>query len=1334
MVRDCIQLHVQLGYLLILSDSSTPTSTQISSANSNIFEPPLCRTLTDIERAHVRNALLAIVADSCLRTNQPNVLPLLQFVAYFLEYERVSVAKHGPLSTSSSSTVTITPQQRMRQDRYETTTSLMDILTHLLRQSPVTLIQHFEGRSEGISAWIASVFITSQDDFIRSLGLNFLRLLLYPIPHQHHQHQQQHPSNNNNATNTAKGNDILFKLLWHILKQNSSNFGSNSFGQLLQFLFPAKPEQTQLLSTTTACVQMESLYGGYTYLRKVTNNNKLHTLHQHQLHPNGIPMCFRLLKYLYNPSSSNFNSSQNNYLHSLLDVLLATTTNTNQLQALSNKPAYWLSPLFELLCQQHLPVYEKAMNLYVKLLSHRMRYGGDPALLLLEKLACLQNTNHSHGKTTLYSVLVHLLMEFTHHGTIHLNSNTENTSNANTQNNVNPLRKSARIVTRAFSSNGTNDMDFRTAVKQWRFLRHWTAVVVCILSQSGLLLDHGMQQQSKNEGGGGVMDACIALSGGTLSLLDAFIFPEEDEEDEGNDLTASAANHLLSASPYHASTATASTQSSQTQSSNNDPPDVMLRGLALVKPVEPRIGTAQGPLLASLLRLSLLLIRKLDPSSLKFREACSRLRCLFHWALEMIREISVTCGYSNAFHELTAKLDRCVLATVLTCHLALRNMDAMLQQFYSQDGADATNTKQQQHPRNIRRTFLSAMELREIIIDAVRRRSEVLREALSLEAYEALQFGLEQQSHRQRRRTSLSDIPWTTKEQNIRMFLKCDWIVNFVPSERMLSDGQVYKKRTSNKRGILALREIYKENLNIEKEFESKLQESFELYLQDERAWAGDVQLVRQREILGDTLGKKLRSSYKKLDLPLEDDTAVAMTEALAEEEDWQYDYAMHPSGRRLWLLPQVNRSKEYIKYAYDMSLGQSGQDASQLDGEKTSTLAAADDVNNMDVMKLQRKLSFNPFSEYNDKDEEEEEDEEEDDPDPQEKEEDPLEETVSESEMDLHHPSSSINNARFGFPSGSSNAETSWASTEFSFAPDEYILYHQSATWIRLRSHARGILLLTNLALYFKVNAVISSMNASLEVTDPWMDQQQQQQQQQEFGKFSSSARRWKHINLKHIMARRHVMQYSAMEIFYENQVSLLMNLHTIEQCDAFYSQLRSQCSLPSLQTLYKENKKQRRKLSRPAVLMKKSTQATELWRTRRMSNYDYLMYLNKLAGRSFHDVTQYPIMPWVLCDYSSQEIDLTDPKVYRDLTKPVGALNAQRLQMLLERYEDFLAEDEDKKFLYGSHYSSPGVVLHYLIRQEPFTSMAVELQSGRFDVPDRLFFGMYEWLFSFT
>ena len=63
--------------------------------------------------------------------------------------------------------------------------------------------------------------------------------------------------------------------------------------------------------------------------------------------------------------------------------------------------------------------------------------------------------------------------------------------------------------------------------------------------------------------------------------------------------------------------------------------------------------------------------------------------------------------------------------------------------------------------------------------------------------------------------------------------------------------------------------------------------------------------------------------------------------------------------------------------------------------------------------------------------------------------------------------------------------------------------------------------------------------------------------------------------------------------------------------------------------------------------------------------------MALNLMAGRTFNDITQYPVFPWILSDYTSEELDLSDPKVFRDLSKPVGALNPDRLEQLVDRYK---------------------------------------------------------------
>lgn len=66
-----------------------------------------------------------------------------------------------------------------------------------------------------------------------------------------------------------------------------------------------------------------------------------------------------------------------------------------------------------------------------------------------------------------------------------------------------------------------------------------------------------------------------------------------------------------------------------------------------------------------------------------------------------------------------------------------------------------------------------------------------------------------------------------------------------------------------------------------------------------------------------------------------------------------------------------------------------------------------------------------------------------------------------------------------------------------------------------------------------------------------------------------------------------------------------------------------------------------------------------------------------HSLSDRTFQDLTQYPVFPWIISDYHSTGIDLNDPKYFRDLTKPIGALNDERLIRLKERFEEM---DEPK------------------------------------------------------
>lgn len=134
-----------------------------------------------------------------------------------------------------------------------------------------------------------------------------------------------------------------------------------------------------------------------------------------------------------------------------------------------------------------------------------------------------------------------------------------------------------------------------------------------------------------------------------------------------------------------------------------------------------------------------------------------------------------------------------------------------------------------------------------------------------------------------------------------------------------------------------------------------------------------------------------------------------------------------------------------------------------------------------------------------------------------------------------------------------------------------------------------------------------------------------------------------------------------------------------------------------------------------------------THKWVTRQISTFTYLMWLNQLSCRSFNNTQNYPVFPWILKDYSSKNIDLTNGDVYRDLSKPIGALNAERLRKLKINVD---TTDGETPILYRSTYSCPFHIYFWMLRMEPYTTMHIEIQDGHFDVPGRLFANMaYAW-----
>ncbi|RCV22961.1 hypothetical protein SETIT_4G261700v2 [Setaria italica] len=216
---------------------------------------------------------------------------------------------------------------------------------------------------------------------------------------------------------------------------------------------------------------------------------------------------------------------------------------------------------------------------------------------------------------------------------------------------------------------------------------------------------------------------------------------------------------------------------------------------------------------------------------------------------------------------------------------------------------------------------------------------------------------------------------------------------------------------------------------------------------------------------------------------------------------------------------------------------------------------------------------------------------------------------------------------------------------------------------------------------------------------------------------------RRWNITKIKGVHWTRYLLQYTAMEIFFDDSSApIFLNFSSqkdTKNAGTLLVSLRNEALFPKGSI---KDKNSIISFVDRRVALEMAENAREIWKRREISNFEYLVILNTLAGRSYNDLTQYPIFPWVLADYTSEKLDFNKSSTFRDLSKPVGALDENRFKVFEDRYLSF-CDPDIPSFYYGSHYSSMGIVLHYMLRLEPFTTLHLSFQGGKFDHADRLF-----------
>ncbi|KAJ3435633.1 beige/beach-related [Anaeramoeba flamelloides] len=188
-----------------------------------------------------------------------------------------------------------------------------------------------------------------------------------------------------------------------------------------------------------------------------------------------------------------------------------------------------------------------------------------------------------------------------------------------------------------------------------------------------------------------------------------------------------------------------------------------------------------------------------------------------------------------------------------------------------------------------------------------------------------------------------------------------------------------------------------------------------------------------------------------------------------------------------------------------------------------------------------------------------------------------------------------------------------------------------------------------------------------------------------------------WKLKNISQIFKRNYQNDDTALEIFFTKRTSIFLNF------DSKKTRKNILYFLKNLQSLKVNifNKHNNLELANNNNYLKR-------WQNRKISNFDYLMILNKLAGRSYNDLAKWPIFPWVIKDFTSKHIDLNDHNVYRNLSTPINEI------IKVEKKISMHVQLEKRN--YKSKHLFKNSVLYFLYRLEPFTSLAKQLKNNPF------------------
>ena len=319
-------------------------------------------------------------------------------------------------------------------------------------------------------------------------------------------------------------------------------------------------------------------------------------------------------------------------------------------------------------------------------------------------------------------------------------------------------------------------------------------------------------------------------------------------------------------------------------------------------------------------------------------------------------------------------------------------------------------------------------------------------------------------------------------------------------------------------------------------------------------------------------------------------------------------------------------------------------------------------------------------------------------------------------------------------------------------------------ACLVKPSHHIKGVFFIEENEIYFKVFLNQKTGNAmnDVEVAFKTTDDDYDQERQTCFGSYFVCHPKDKDLykisinynNIKYLLRRRYYYKNSAIEIYTSTNKTFYFNfkyeedretviteiVHKLKEYARILDDLKEPKDIYDNVVGYQNTLvlKARKKNNKKKFKIKLSKKILA-WKEWKMSTFELLMWLNIYSNRSYNDISQYPVFPWVLSSFEDPIKNDSNNYNYRDLSLPMGMMELneegeRRKELFMETY-DVLKNESDgsmKPYIYGSNYSNPMYVCNFMMRLFPFTHISIELQGNKFDDANRLFLSVQNSFFN--